>query len=1053
MFNTKRRVAQTVIIGSPIWGFVSLVLFIAPASARTWTNASGSSHTEADFVETKDGLVKLKKLDGTVIAVPLGKLSRQDQEFVKSQGDGSPPLEKVARPDNQPPRDKEAEKGPSEARENSGDQTKKGATGPPVERRAVYLADPTAWGFWDGQTIRQTLLGREIVRQAVLLAARDLNLVTRDAVLAQHAPKGKGTISLEVITVPGSPSSIEILVGERYKRELLKSFPVETPRPFDYVRLTEKMELASQNEFRTFFLSQGCKPRDRRPESNAPVPPDIAKLLTQMHFMSQFFAVRRLHELLESEGDSPHLLFALVQGYTNLGKLTEYYWQPAHDVFKARALLYAQRLVRQRKEDAFSLLARAYALGVTGLHAAALEDLQRAAVKAPKEVPDWVQPVTNLCQSSSMPQDMHDAPRTEFAYLMLWEELGNTGTFKLVIDWGLKALKVMPANYYVQSAVTNCAGVRLGHVMTVAGLSSATADFYERMKDVPHVPASVARLVQDYRPEQRVAATTDFKQRRELIEGLSQSNDDLNGDVAEMSWPTLGLLMRELGFIQALQRAKFLRDALGVPADDFLEQSKPLYEGHRFQDYILWHSNDPLKQNKAAKSLSGVGARDMLVAGQLLASAIRTVDPYRADIVTRQFTTNRDLVPNTLIGLTVVYDQPQQRAMRRVLVDELVQSSPRNPWARKQLIDDDWNEARLHADQWEREDLAHPHVLMAMSRQYCIADRLPDAERCLQRIPQSMRDQDMYTLLAFIYDKQGDEDKWLGAMKAMLSLPDYGLQHSNVNDTIAQRYMARRQWKKALPYAMASASSYWSRGLTTLANCYEALQEWDKADELQQANAERYENSRANWWMFCVRTGKGNKKQATELMEAYMRDNQSSPQNEFPVYYQITGKLNLFLANFKDANVLPFNAIWHALVAQQAGDVATRRRVLTQTALIQGGAEQNMKLLPLANALQDGWENNRPARLADFDALRPPADADDFRQTQTWHDYFVGKYLMLRGNRDDAVKSWLRCMESPLIEDTLRTLAGAELLQLGIGPEKYAKELQSPIADRTARKP
>lgn len=55
-------------------------------SAREWKSANGKFTIEADFVAVKDGKVVLEKPDGTYSAVPLEKLSDEDQAFVKSQG-------------------------------------------------------------------------------------------------------------------------------------------------------------------------------------------------------------------------------------------------------------------------------------------------------------------------------------------------------------------------------------------------------------------------------------------------------------------------------------------------------------------------------------------------------------------------------------------------------------------------------------------------------------------------------------------------------------------------------------------------------------------------------------------------------------------------------------------------------------------------------------------------------------------------------------------------------------------------------------------------------
>ena len=62
-----------------------LVLTVcAPVSfARQWTDSTGKFTIEAEFVEFKDGEVRLKKASGSIITIPVEKLSEADQKFVR----------------------------------------------------------------------------------------------------------------------------------------------------------------------------------------------------------------------------------------------------------------------------------------------------------------------------------------------------------------------------------------------------------------------------------------------------------------------------------------------------------------------------------------------------------------------------------------------------------------------------------------------------------------------------------------------------------------------------------------------------------------------------------------------------------------------------------------------------------------------------------------------------------------------------------------------------------------------------------------------------------
>ena len=63
---------------------LAFVVCTPMALARKWTDSTGKFSVEAEFVEFKDGKVRLKKEDGEIVTVPLEKLSQEDQQFIHS---------------------------------------------------------------------------------------------------------------------------------------------------------------------------------------------------------------------------------------------------------------------------------------------------------------------------------------------------------------------------------------------------------------------------------------------------------------------------------------------------------------------------------------------------------------------------------------------------------------------------------------------------------------------------------------------------------------------------------------------------------------------------------------------------------------------------------------------------------------------------------------------------------------------------------------------------------------------------------------------------------
>jgi hypothetical protein len=80
---------------------------------RTWTDPSGTFRVEAAFVESKGGKVTLKKKDGTVLSVPLEKLSDSDQQYVKLSSQKMAGADGLGAPAGIAPKKTPTKKGPA----------------------------------------------------------------------------------------------------------------------------------------------------------------------------------------------------------------------------------------------------------------------------------------------------------------------------------------------------------------------------------------------------------------------------------------------------------------------------------------------------------------------------------------------------------------------------------------------------------------------------------------------------------------------------------------------------------------------------------------------------------------------------------------------------------------------------------------------------------------------------------------------------------------------------------------------------------------------------
>lgn len=104
-----------------------------PTTLRTWTDSTGKHKVEAEFVEFKDGTVCMKTAGGGTRTVPIDRLSREDQEFVRSKTSAK---RKEGRPAAKTSSTAESEKEGQKARVAD------------VRDAKVATADPT--GNWKG---------------------------------------------------------------------------------------------------------------------------------------------------------------------------------------------------------------------------------------------------------------------------------------------------------------------------------------------------------------------------------------------------------------------------------------------------------------------------------------------------------------------------------------------------------------------------------------------------------------------------------------------------------------------------------------------------------------------------------------------------------------------------------------------------------------------------------------------------------------------------------------------------------------------------------------
>ena len=174
------------------------------------------------------------------------------------------------------------------------------------------------------------------------------------------------------------PSTTSSAVNRKSTGALAEKIDAKDPNPKWLATFAEKAEALSRGEFKGLLTRSGGKGALHAARASFEVPAATSDLLWTWNEISVLAGLRRVHAEIRDKGESPQLLAALVVGYANLGSLTEYHYSGSHKVYHARALLYAERLLRKTDESSWALWHRAYARMLLELHKLAAEDIAAA---------------------------------------------------------------------------------------------------------------------------------------------------------------------------------------------------------------------------------------------------------------------------------------------------------------------------------------------------------------------------------------------------------------------------------------------------------------------------------------------------------------------------------------------------------------------------------------------------------------------------------------------------------------------------------------------------
>ena len=887
------------------------------------------------------------------------------------------------------------------------------------------------------------ILTREIIRQALLISAREgLGLKTRDAslrgdVLLIENPE---TFPLELIAEISSLGEVNIQLSRPRKNQLpfhWDSEPFTLPRELGFELLIENTEEISRKGFVDALKSAGYTGNPPEWVKESTVSDKLLEQLKEWNFVSQYSVIQKMHKEISKEGESPERLAVLARAYANLGSLTEFLWSPAHKVFKARALLYAERLTTRTDDSPWALAHRAYVRSFVGRHRTALIDIETIrSAKSENEantrpIPVWIDLIDAYC--SYKPEVLDKAVENEetrhlavYLNCLLADPASNE---KQMLAKTEQLLELEPACCRAMDRLCEVGSLGIKRMVTEQRFDEKLwPAVYEKLREA-NISNSVNMLISMEIPS-RSGLGSEQQARMQIIRMVKDSNDS----ESEPSLMVLGQLLQEISFIQITRKLEVLTRNLSLEADDVLPGYRLLVQGHPYEQYIESFSSDKIAAKAAyEKLLNSYDPHELeITALDLISNSYYKLGAQAYHRLFTEAVKNIDFVYQDQLQHARWYNRQNFESNKENyfhINNILIRISPHMPRAVAMKIKAD-QEYMEKQNVELMEKYGNNSVVLAAITDRHLANHDDDkAEEVLKRRMAINPDHKTFSTLADIYKRRGEIDEWKKLLEKSLDLPSLGLENAFVHNKLAEYHMEQGEWELAKPHAVKAAMTYSGWGLVSAGKCYEGLGDLQQAEAFVRACSLRYQSSAADWYFWCVRTDYGDIESARRLIEKHLLANPTKINESEAMQvgvYQLTQGLksqafDSFLTAFQNYKNT-YCGLHAALLADELGHEDQRDELLIQVSKDwskeSGMSElanffQRMLQKPESVEWNPNWFQSQLAQLSDG--------------SSTNFYYFAGKFLELRGQNKWATIYLQLAATSPITNKYNCTLAAQHL--------------------------
>jgi tetratricopeptide (TPR) repeat protein len=914
-------------------------------------------------------------------------------------------------------------------------------------------------------------LARELMRQAFLIAARDeCGLRTFDATLQDEIPS---SASFPIVpfdlycSVERVKKGFDVqytlsrLNGKATDKLTEWTFRTDVYSPKMVIDLAELAERMSREQFKSLLKDQGLAKSLPAASKSAGLPREAKDQLWEWNEIAVFGALRHIHGEIQAKGESPELLGGLAVGYANLGSLTASYFGPAQKAFFARALLYAERIVHESHEADWALWHRAYVRALVGLHNAARIDVKAARKardkKTSQPLPFWSDILEAFCdgQLPPMMEKAKDKQEKRLARYLNMQAVMYSDLHAVTIKTCSELLQDCPDCLRAADALCSTRMIGPMRMVTDSAFSHVSNMLRRRLPDVPGFPASLSKRVTDAKPADGAgekASEDEIEFRVQLVADIKAETAS-GRDTLEPSLSSLGHLIEEIQFLQVVRRLELENTIWAIPTEPTLSAYRPLCAGHRYAAFLDSYSDDRADVKKTYDALlatldpRALVALDFRIMNWL---RLRNMEPGTTWLQVEM--AHADPVwDDEMYGIDQgIPGEPDERHRNKPYMDMMWATTSRIPAALAIQVFRNWNRGRTFMGTVEADYGDDPILMASLATRYYKLKQWDNAERCAKKRIATAPDYAAYSKLAAIYKEKGDLVNWKETLVKSLDLPSNGLEQAQIQNQIAHYHMGRKEWREAVTFADAAAVSYSGWSMMTACQCHEMLGEWEKAEAFVRATSERYDNSRFEWMLWCDRTGHGDTNAADNCARTYFESLGTSfhwvTRQQIGLYYLLRKEpekaLVVFNQTFEQSHD-PYDAMHAAIIADALGKTDERDRFFEKITEV-GEHPQNVRIGLYKRLVEQLSAALRPAPVNRIDFKRvdlviSSAAKDD---DKTDLPYFVGMFLLNRGNKEKSRDYLLRAAQSTLTGKYNHILARKTLrdLKIPVPPAAVASE-------------